>query len=37
MNWMPSSPWQIIGLVVLAIVAVFLFQNIILPLVKTIT
>ena len=37
---MPSVPagiWTIILWVVLAILAVFLFQNIVLPLIKTIT
>lgn len=34
---LPSSPWAIIGLIVLALVAVYVFQNIVLPLIKTIT
>jgi hypothetical protein len=28
----PSNLWQILGLIVLALVAVFLFTNIVLPL-----
>jgi hypothetical protein len=33
----PSNLWQIIGLIVLAIVAVFLFQQIVLPLIQQVT
>jgi uncharacterized membrane protein len=37
MNWVPSNGWQIVGLIVLAIVAVYLFQNILLPIISRIT
>jgi hypothetical protein len=33
----PSSFMQIVGLIVLALVLVFLFANIVLPLLKTLT
>jgi hypothetical protein len=33
----PSSPWAIVGLIVLAIVLVYLFANIVMPLLRTIT
>ena len=39
MNLFSGWPWwaTLIGLIILCLLAVFLFQNIILPLVKTIT
>jgi hypothetical protein len=33
----PSTFWGIVGLIVVALVAVFLFANIVMPLLKTIT
>lgn len=33
---LPSGIWQVIGWVILAIIAVFLFQNIVLPLIDKI-
>jgi hypothetical protein len=39
MSFFSGWPWwaQLIGLVVLVLIAVFLFQNIVMPLIQTIT
>jgi hypothetical protein len=38
MNWFSGVPWwgQVVLLIVFALIAVFLFQNIVLPLIHTI-